>query len=103
MKPVYAVALRAGCALPLELFNVKPMGEPPEQIAVLNCTAVEETTYGFLRLVPAPAASDPPPGRSGAQTAPAMVPMALWVPAGAVAWMLQKEAPAAAGFLAPAP
>ena len=88
MKPITAVALRLDCGLPLELLkdNINPT--PDGTLAVLRCTQVQETAFGFLRLL--------------VTTAPQNRELALTVPPHAVAWMLQAEPSAALGFLAAA-
>ena len=85
MKPITAVALRLDCGLPLDLLkdNINPT--PDGTLAVLRCTQVQETAWGFLHLqVPA---------------GPGNRELALTVPPHAVAWMLQAEPDAALGFL----
>lgn len=85
MKPITAVALRTDCALPLEGIQHKLMETPFGALAVLNCTEVQETSYGFVRLLLKEEGTPE---------------LALTVPPGAVAWMLQAEKPSLLGFLA---
>ncbi len=84
MKPITTVALRMDCALPLELIDTDLMETPSGQLALLKCTAVQETAFGFVRLV---------------AKQPRTHELALTVPPHAIAWMLQVEKPSELGFL----
>lgn len=85
MKAKTAVALRLDCGLPLDALKIRVMETPSGQLAVLNCTSVLETSYGFVRLVLQEEGSPE---------------LALTVPPHAIAWMVQAEQSSALGFLA---
>ena len=88
MKPMTAVALRLDCGLPLDLLDAKLIKTPSFPLAVLNCTQVQETSYGLVRLV--------------IQQGSENLELALSVPPNAIAWTVQAEKASQLGFLAEA-
>jgi hypothetical protein len=91
MEKMYCVAFAPDTPIPVELFGAKVIHDPRLPLLGLNCMSVEETSYGFLKLVAKPE-----------EGSPITAGMALYVPANAVLWMAQGESEKSIGFLAAA-
>lgn len=86
MKSTTCVAFFPNTGLPLWLYDTAllEMNDSATVIA-MNCSEGQETSYGFLRLVPKEGEK-----HSG---------MALYVPPSAIAWMAQAERAQVVGFV----
>lgn len=86
-KPVTAVAFRPDA--PVEVFAAHFKSEPFHsvigELRVMNCTTVEETSFGFLHLVPV---TDVPDTGLG-----------IYVPPHYIAWMLKAPIEHRPGFV----
>lgn len=89
MKSTTCVAFFQNTGLPLWLYETELIEMDGSAVIAMNCSEVQETSYGFLRLVP----------KAGEKHSG----MALYVPPSAVAWMAQAERVQVVGFVHPKP
>lgn len=101
MKPNFSVALRMDAGLPLAHLPIKimavPNGPTDASVAVLTCSEVQETAFGFLQLTPIAQEA------FGQIPAGSALPVALYVPVGVVVWMMRSPREASPGFLQATP
>lgn len=85
MKQLIAVAFHPEAPLEAFDFQLDVMTTARATYRLLNCKSVQETSYGFLQLVPFVKAQN--------------LSMTMFVPASYVAWMAQSENDSTIGFL----